>query len=133
VDPRTGVDDMEKRKFLTLPGLELRPLTRPARIQSLYRLPTLPAPNIFIVYYTLCIYYTTTIFHIQLPLLLSILCVHRLHYMNKPFCIYGGVYTLILHCIYDEPYTCLSYYICRYPCTYVSYRILIYRLIYTSL
>jgi hypothetical protein len=29
---------MEKRKFLTLPGLELRPLGRPARRQSLYRL-----------------------------------------------------------------------------------------------
>jgi hypothetical protein len=31
VDPRTGLDDFEKRKFLTLPGLELRPLGRPAR------------------------------------------------------------------------------------------------------
>jgi hypothetical protein len=29
---------MEKRKFLTLPGLEFRPLGRPARRQSLYRL-----------------------------------------------------------------------------------------------
>jgi hypothetical protein len=35
---RTGLDDMEKRKFLTLPGLELRPLGRPGRSQSLYRL-----------------------------------------------------------------------------------------------
>jgi hypothetical protein len=33
VDPRTGLNEMEKRKFLTLPGLELRP----ARSQSLYR------------------------------------------------------------------------------------------------
>jgi hypothetical protein len=38
VDPRAGLDDVEERKFLTLPGLELRPLGRPARIQSLYRL-----------------------------------------------------------------------------------------------
>jgi hypothetical protein len=38
VDPRTGLDDVEKRKFLTLPGLELRSLGRPARSQSLYRL-----------------------------------------------------------------------------------------------
>jgi hypothetical protein len=38
VDPRTGVDDVEKRKFLTPPGLELRPLGRPARSQLLYRL-----------------------------------------------------------------------------------------------
>jgi hypothetical protein len=32
------VDDLEKRKFLTLPGLELRPLGSPACSQSLYRL-----------------------------------------------------------------------------------------------
>jgi hypothetical protein len=38
VGPRAGLDDVEKRKFLTLAGLELRPLCRPARSQSLYRL-----------------------------------------------------------------------------------------------
>jgi hypothetical protein len=38
VDPRAGLDDMEKWKLLTLPGLELRALSRPARSQSLYRL-----------------------------------------------------------------------------------------------
>jgi hypothetical protein len=38
VDPRAGLDDVEKRKFLTLSGLELRPLHRTARSQSLYRL-----------------------------------------------------------------------------------------------
>jgi hypothetical protein len=31
VDLRAGLDDLEERKFLTLPGLELRPLGRPAR------------------------------------------------------------------------------------------------------
>jgi hypothetical protein len=31
VDLRAGLDDLEKRTFLTLPGLELRPLGRPAR------------------------------------------------------------------------------------------------------
>jgi hypothetical protein len=35
VDVRAGLDDVEKRKFLTLSGLELRSL---ARSQSLYRL-----------------------------------------------------------------------------------------------
>jgi hypothetical protein len=35
---RAGLDDVEKRKFLTLSGLELRPLVRPARSKSLYRL-----------------------------------------------------------------------------------------------
>jgi hypothetical protein len=38
VNPRAGLDDMEKWIFLTLSGLELRPLGRPARGQSLYRL-----------------------------------------------------------------------------------------------
>jgi hypothetical protein len=38
VSPRAGLDDVEKRKFLTLPGFELQPLGCPARSQSLYRL-----------------------------------------------------------------------------------------------
>jgi hypothetical protein len=38
VNPRSGLDDVERRKFLTLPGLELQPLGRPAHSQSLYRL-----------------------------------------------------------------------------------------------
>jgi hypothetical protein len=37
VDPRAGLDNVEKKK-LALPELELRPLRRPARNQSLYRL-----------------------------------------------------------------------------------------------
>jgi hypothetical protein len=37
-DSRACLDDLEKRKFLTLPGLELRPLSRPVCSQSLYRL-----------------------------------------------------------------------------------------------
>jgi hypothetical protein len=38
VGPGGGLDDVEKRKFLTLSGLELWPLGRPSRSQSLYRL-----------------------------------------------------------------------------------------------
>jgi hypothetical protein len=38
VGPRAGLDDMEKRKFLTLPRLEIRPLGLSARNQSVYRL-----------------------------------------------------------------------------------------------
>jgi hypothetical protein len=38
VDPRAGLDDVKKRKFLTLPRLEPPPLGRPARSQSLNRL-----------------------------------------------------------------------------------------------
>jgi hypothetical protein len=36
VGPRVGLEDVEKGKFLTLPGLELRSLCRPARGQSLH-------------------------------------------------------------------------------------------------
>jgi hypothetical protein len=39
VGPRAGLDDMEKWKFLPSPGLELRPLGRLSRSQSLYRYP----------------------------------------------------------------------------------------------
>jgi hypothetical protein len=38
VGPRSGLDDMNKKKFLPLPGLQLRTLGRAARSQSLYRL-----------------------------------------------------------------------------------------------
>jgi hypothetical protein len=38
VGPKGGVNDVEKRKFLILQGLELRPLGRPSCTQSLYRL-----------------------------------------------------------------------------------------------
>jgi hypothetical protein len=38
VDPRAGLDDVEKKNFLTLPRLELRPLGCPARNQSPCRL-----------------------------------------------------------------------------------------------
>jgi hypothetical protein len=38
VELKAGLDVVEKIKFLTLPGLELRPVGRPARSQSLYRL-----------------------------------------------------------------------------------------------
>jgi hypothetical protein len=34
--PRGGLDDVERRKILPLPGLELRPLGRPTRSQSFY-------------------------------------------------------------------------------------------------
>jgi hypothetical protein len=36
--PRAGLDDVKKKKFLTLLRLELRPLARVARCQSLCRL-----------------------------------------------------------------------------------------------
>jgi hypothetical protein len=38
VDLRAGLGDVENRKFLTLPGLELRSFCRLARSRSLYRL-----------------------------------------------------------------------------------------------
>jgi hypothetical protein len=38
VGPKAGLDDVEKRKSLTLAGLEPQFLARPACSQSLYRL-----------------------------------------------------------------------------------------------
>jgi hypothetical protein len=38
VGPSAGLDDVEKRKFLILLGLELQPLRHPALSQSLYQL-----------------------------------------------------------------------------------------------
>jgi hypothetical protein len=38
MDPRAGLDDVEQRKFLNLPGPELRLLSRLACSQSIYRL-----------------------------------------------------------------------------------------------
>jgi hypothetical protein len=46
VGPRAGLEDVEKRKFLTLPGLKLRSFDHPARSQSLYRLRYLPVVQI---------------------------------------------------------------------------------------
>jgi hypothetical protein len=38
VDPRTGLDELGEIKTLPVPGIKLRPLGRPDRSQSLYRL-----------------------------------------------------------------------------------------------
>jgi hypothetical protein len=38
MDPRAVLDNLDKIKFLTLPGLELQSLAPPARSQSLYQL-----------------------------------------------------------------------------------------------
>jgi hypothetical protein len=61
VDPRACPDDLEKSKFLTLPGLELRPLCRPTRSQSLYRL---RYPSSLVIY--------TYVYHLKLRF--SLLC-----------------------------------------------------------
>jgi hypothetical protein len=58
--PGAGVDDVEKRKLLNLPGLELRPLGRPARSQSLYRL-RYPGPYLYV--YITVNDSTTTLLH----------------------------------------------------------------------
>jgi hypothetical protein len=38
VDPRAGLDAMEERRFLSLPGFQLRPLDRPAHSKWLYKI-----------------------------------------------------------------------------------------------
>jgi hypothetical protein len=53
VDPRAGLDDMEKWKFLSLPGLELTP---PPVVQPGARRYTdwaIPAPAHFVTFYNL--------------------------------------------------------------------------------
>jgi hypothetical protein len=49
VDPRAGLDDMEKWKFLTLPGLELPPPMVGQPVASRYTDWAIPAP--FLVEY----------------------------------------------------------------------------------
>jgi hypothetical protein len=44
VGPRASLDGVEERKILTLPGLELRPLGRPA-VASRYTDCAIPAPK----------------------------------------------------------------------------------------
>jgi hypothetical protein len=50
VAPRTGLDDVERRKILPLPGLEFRTLGLSARIQSLYRLRYLVLYSLFLIF-----------------------------------------------------------------------------------
>jgi hypothetical protein len=75
VDFRAGLDDLEKRKFLTLPGRELRPLGRPASSQSLYRLryPGCLIIIIIIIYY-LCAASTAVIIIIIIIITLKAIC-----------------------------------------------------------
>jgi hypothetical protein len=49
MNPRSGLDDVEKRKFLTIRGLELRPHGRPACSQSLTDR-AIPANNYLLTY-----------------------------------------------------------------------------------
>jgi hypothetical protein len=49
LDPRAGLDDVKERTFLTLLGLELRPLGRPARSRRYtnYAIPVLVIGALF--------------------------------------------------------------------------------------
>jgi hypothetical protein len=53
VGPTAGLDGVEKRKFMILPGIELGPLGRQARSQLLYRLRypdyAIPTPHVIII------------------------------------------------------------------------------------
>jgi hypothetical protein len=65
VDPRSGLDDTEKCKFFTPPGIELQTLGRPARSQSLYRL-----------------YYFTTVYFINIYYLHAYIYMFTLNFMK---------------------------------------------------
>jgi hypothetical protein len=47
---RTGVDDVKRRRLFTLPELELRTLSHPARSPSLYRLLYLSSKNLVSIF-----------------------------------------------------------------------------------
>jgi hypothetical protein len=49
-DPRGGMDEVEKRKFLTPPRLDHRPLGHPARSQSLYHR-AIPAALVLYIFF----------------------------------------------------------------------------------
>jgi hypothetical protein len=51
VGPRAGLDDVYVVQDLSPPALELRSLGRPARSQSLHRLPYPGSPNLKIIQY----------------------------------------------------------------------------------
>jgi hypothetical protein len=61
--PRTGLDDVEKRKMLSLLTLELRPLGRPALSQSVYRLRYLGSRYYY--YVSLCALCTASFNHLD--------------------------------------------------------------------
>jgi hypothetical protein len=67
---RAGLDDMEKRKFFTLTGLELRPLGRSARSQSLYRLRYPGSCNLVVRWQNLLAWYLHHSFMTRLVLML---------------------------------------------------------------
>jgi hypothetical protein len=56
MDPRAGLDDVEKRKYLILPGLELRTFGRPTHGQSPYRL-RYPGSLLKEIYFQICANY----------------------------------------------------------------------------
>jgi hypothetical protein len=57
MDPIAGLDDVEKRKFLNLPGLELQPLGLPAPVASRYTDYAVPAPICVYMYRNIVIQY----------------------------------------------------------------------------
>jgi hypothetical protein len=71
VSPRAGLNDVGKRKFLTLPGLVLRPLGRPARGESLHQL-SYPGSHLihiytFLLFLCLLWFHTTPVVEIPYP------------------------------------------------------------------
>jgi hypothetical protein len=95
VGPRTGLDDMERRKVLSLQRLELRPLGNPARSQSLCRLRypgsfyfiRLPIRRIKYMFYTDNTYVHTHI-HIYIYIYIYIrthICMYTYEYINSMF------------------------------------------------
>jgi hypothetical protein len=97
VDPRAGLDDVEKRKFLTLPGLKLQPLGYPTRNHSLYRR---PYPG------CICSRYYIIELNLLIIILLSNSCVNshdntKQNYMDRKQLIFNPMFPL---CYYSFPF-----------------------------
>jgi hypothetical protein len=102
VVPRAGLNDVEKIKFLTLLGLELRTLGRPACSHSLYRL-SYPGSHRKVQnnYINQCpvrvrdVYFTCTQKALPSRATCSVKCVHKLSFC----CVYSHINYEFHYCI----------------------------------
>jgi hypothetical protein len=102
VGSRAGLDNVKKRKFLTLPELELQPLGHPVHSQSLYRLSYPGSPTVLKVnvgfYLFICIF--------------GAYWLESLHRLNCYYCLNRRVAMFCLSCLRVSIF--VSFYCCAY-------------------
>jgi hypothetical protein len=122
-DPTAGLDDVGKRKFLTIPGLELWQLGRPVRSQSLYWL-RYPGSFYFVGLIIISNTYVNTdnTFRNWTYILTTALSnIWKQILVQKQY-IYTGIHIKegMYVCMYVYVYVCI--YVCMYVCMYVCIR-----------